>query len=178
MTPEQRLIAKWVAIALVAVALFGGGYGVRDYIADADATAEKLKLTEQFAADLAKHAEDLKAVSDRNLELQAEVNALNTQHTKALNEKLAENDRLRLDLGVAQRMRLQGTTCPRPAAGADHSSAGSVGTGEGVELSLETRLAVWDLRGSIIRTEAKLAYLQGWAETVMRSNPAIEKPPE
>ena len=178
MTPEQRLIAKFVAAILLALALFSAGFGVRSYIASADATKAELKETQQLSRDLAQHIVDLKVISTRNAELQAEINTLNTQHTKALNEKLAENDRLRTDLGVAQRMRLQGTTCPRAPAGAHDPGPGSVGDGDGVELSVETRLAVWDLRGSIIRTESKLAYLQDWARRVVATNPAIEKPPE
>lgn len=178
MTPEQRLLAKWLGVLLFLVAVFFSGFGVRSYMANAEATATALEHAQAMNDALADHAEQLKAVTDRNLELQGEINTLNATHTKVLNENLAENARLRTDLAVAKRMRLQGTSCPRPAAGADDPGTGSVGDGAGVELSEETRLLVWDLREDLIRDRGKLDYLQAWARRVMATNPELEPPPK
>ena len=173
MTPEQRLLAKWILIGLFLVGLFFAGFGVRGYMADAEATAAKLKWSQQLNTQLAAHTKNLKAVTDRNLALQGEINTLTANHTRSLNERLAENSALRSDLAVAQRMRLQGTNCPRPAPGADNPGTGSLGDGASVELSEETRLLVWDLREGIIRDYAKLEFLQAWAKQVIATNPDV-----
>ena len=176
MSPEQRLLTKWIFILLTFAGVFAAGYSVRDYTANAEATALELQRTQEANTQLAAHTAALQDAADRNLALQTRIDELNTTHTRSLNEHLAQNAALRTDLAVAQRMRLQGTNCPRPDPGADNPSAGSVGDGAPVELSEETRLLVWDLREDLIRDRGKLEYLQDWARRVMESNPAIEPP--
>ena len=177
MTPEQRLLAKWIFVGLFLVGIFFAGFGVRGYMANAEAAALELKRTQEINTELTKYAQDLKTVTDRNLALQDKINTLNATHTRSLNERLAENAALRTDLAVAQRMRLQGTSCPRPAPGANDSGAGGVGDGTAVELSEETRLLVWDLREDLVRDLGKLEYLQAWAREVIATNPELPPSP-
>lgn len=178
MTPEQRFIAKWVGVLVLLIAIFFSGFGVRGYMAKADATKAALDHALAMNTALADYAKELKTVTDRNLELQGEIDTLGKTHTKALNEQLAQNSALRTDLAVAKRMRLQGTSCPRAPAGTNDSGAGSLGDGTPVELSEETRLLVWDLREDLLRDRGKLEYLQAWADRVMQTNPALDPPPK
>ena len=173
MTPEQRLITKIVLCLLLAVSVFFAGFGVRSYMATAEKTRSELALTQNFAKQLGEHSKRLETASNRNLQLQAQLNELDQERTKALNEQLDDNARLRTDLAVAQRMRLQGTTCTGPSAGKDNPGAGGVGDGTPVELSEETRLLVWDLREDLIRDYAKLEYMQAWAKQVIATNPDV-----
>lgn len=177
MTPDQKAIAKIVFFGLFLVGVFFSGFGVRGYMAGKAELANQLDQQKAVNAQLTEYTKDLKTLTDRNLALQDKVTALDAKHTGTLNEKLAENSALRRDLAVAQRMRLQGTTCPKASAGSDAAHPSSMGDGAGVELSAETRLAVWDLRESILRDQAKLAYLQEERRT-LTCEPQAQKTPE
>ena len=177
MTPEQRFIIKIVFVLLAFIGTFFAGFGVRGYMANAEATEVELKRTQEMNATFAKYAKDLKAATDRNLALQNQINTLTANHTRSLNERLAENSALRSDLAVAKRMRLQGTNCPQPASGTNNPSPGGLGDGTPVELSEETRLLVWDLREDLVRDLSKLEYLQAWAREVIATNPDVSSPP-
>ena len=177
MTPEQRFITKITFVLLAFIGTFFAGFRVRDYMANAEATEVELKRTQEMNATLAKYAEDLKAATDRNLALQNQINILTANHTRSLNERLAENSALRSDLAVAKRMRLQGTNCPQPTSGTNNPGPGGLGNGTPVELSEETRLLVWDLREDLVRDLSKLEYLQAWAREVIATNPNVPPPP-
>ena len=178
MTPDQKIIAKIVFLLLFCLGLFLAGFGVRGYIARADQTKALLAQQSEHNKALAAHNTKLTEATNRNLRLQNQINQLNSAHTEALYNALEKNDRLRSDLAVAQRMRLQGTSCPAARTGADHPSSGSLGDDREVELSTATRQAVWDLRESIIRDQAVIEYLRDWARRVLATNPEIEKPAE
>lgn len=132
---------------------------------------EKLtnKVSEQ-ATQLTAQGEYLEQIVQRDAKvaaLQAGLAKLDSDKTKALNHELETNSALRSDLAVAKRMRLTGTTCPAGTApsGETHATS-SMGDGAGIELSTETRYAVFDLRAGLVTDRAKLDYLQ----TYIRQN--------
>lgn len=160
MTPEQRLIAKWLFIVLFLIGIFFSGFGVRGYMANHELTVLQLDQAKTENAQLDQYAKDLKGLADTNQALRNQVHRLDSTHTKALNEKLDENRALRADLAVAQRMSLKGTSCPKASGAGDIAGSPGMGDGAAVVLSRETGLAVFDLREDLIRDRAKLAYLQ------------------
>lgn len=159
MTAVQATIAKWVIIVLV---LFFAGYGVRDYMANHEKTEFQLSQEKQLTAGLKDYVTKIEERDAQIGQLQEQLHQLDVTHTKALDEKLAENSRLRGDLAVAKRMRFTGASCPQGPAVTGPTEAGSLGDGAGVELSAEGRQDVFDLRGNIQRNEAALTYLQGY----------------
>lgn len=148
----------WIQAGVVFLAFVAGFY-VRDYMADAQATKQLLAAEKEHRAEVEALLQDAITITKKNLELQDKITELDKTHTRTLNEQINENSRLRTDLAVAQRMRLQGTSCPKVGS-SDSTSSTGMGDGASVELSPETRLLVWDLRESIIRDQAKLRYLQ------------------
>lgn len=151
---------------------FIGGLGVMTYVAHThklEAQVSDLTQANQLSKDYIAGIEER---DKRNQELQNKLTDLDQRSTKALNEKLTQNDRLRADLATAQRMRLQGTSCPAQPAGDQTGTAGSVGDGAGIELSAETRHAVFDLRASILSDHGKLDYLQRYIRRLGLSPPA------
>lgn len=166
MTPEQKIIAKLAMVLAILTTVFFTGFGVRGYMAQHELTEIQLKAKQDENVLLDQHIKDLKGLADTNAALRNQVHRLDVQHTGVLNEKLAENSRLRADLVTAQRLSLRGTTCPRPDPGSDLAGTGSVGDGAAVMLSGATGLAVFDLRESLIRDRQKLAYLQDERRTL------------
>ena len=148
----------WIQVGVVFLAFVAGFY-VRDYMADAQVTKQLLAAEKEHRAEVEALLQDAIIITKKNLELQDKITELDKTHTRTLNEQINENSRLRTDLAVSQRMRLQGTTCPKVGS-SDSTSSTGMGDGASVELSPETRLLVWDLRESIIRDQAKLRYLQ------------------
>jgi hypothetical protein len=65
-------------------------------------------------------------------------------------------------------MSLRGTSCPQATSAAGDPNSGSMGNGTPVELSESTRLAVWDLRESLLRDTAKVTYLQEFIRTACK----------
>lgn len=165
MTPEQQLIAKWLGFVLFLVAIFFAGFYVRGYMAEKDA----LEVANQTLVDVATLAADYQTKVEerdaRNQELQSQLHALDAAHQRTLNDQLAENDALRGDLAVAQRMQLKGTSCPKGSPAAGETPAAGVDTGVPVVLSAETRHAVFDLRASILRDKAALEACKSYALT-------------
>ena len=148
----------WIQAGVVFLAFVAGFY-VRDYMSNAQATKQLLAAEKEHRAEVEALLQDAITITKKNLELQDKITELDKTHTRTLNEQINENSRLRTDLAVSQRMRLQGTTCPKVGS-SDSTSSTGMGDGASVELSPETRLLVWDLRESIIRDQAKLRYLQ------------------
>ena len=153
---DFRIVGVLLAIFLIGL----GGWKIRDYKADQQITALNLEAERAKTAELSEYIGRLAALEKTNQDLQNKLSDMDTKHTGKLNEKIDENNRLRTDLATAQRMRLKGTSCPQTNTGSDHTASTGLDDGAGIELSAETRLAVWDLRESIIRDQAKLAYLQ------------------
>lgn len=160
MTPEQKLIAKLVLLVLVCIGIFGAGYHYRDIKADRDTAQATLDSYKTFG----------KAINERDrkhAETTAKLTALEAAYTEQANALTAENDALRNDVAVAQRMRLKGAYCP--AAAADGKASTGVDPAAPVQLSEETRLAVFDLRASIVADTNALAACQ--AELAARVPP-------
>lgn len=160
MTPEQRLIAKGVAILLLMIGVFFSGFGVRSYMAGRDDLAAKVEQQDKYIKEQNAYAQKFGELTQAFNKIQTNLTLIDANHHKVLNEKLTENSLLRGDLAVAKRMRLFGTTCPAGSAETADAAASLVGDGTGLELSEETRSLVWDLRGDIISDQAKLTYLQ------------------
>lgn len=158
----MTLQAKFVAILLALLVAFGSGFFVRGYMAGkAELKVENEALTSalQAATDYQDKVDKRDA---RNQELQSQLTALDKELINARTAALAENSALRDDLAVARRMQLKGTSCPSRPAGTAAPGSGSVDHGAPVELSAETRLAVFDLRESIIADTAALAGCQAY----------------
>lgn len=155
-----------VAILVSLLAGFGGGYGVRSYMAGKDELKAEAKVKDELLAVAKEYQAKVDARDAANLELTTKLNALDTQTTKDLNEKLTENNRLRGDLATAERMRFTGAKCPKRSTSDQASTTGSMGDGAGVELTDEARQAVFDIRDGIIKDQAKIDYLQGYVREV------------
>lgn len=162
MTPEQRFIAKWVAIGLFLSGMFAAGYGVRDYMAGKDKLAMELEAQKSVASGLTEYIAKTEARDAEFHILRAKLTAHESASARKLNEQLTENARLRDQLVAAGSMRLKGTVCPKQPTGAPAGSPVSSGDGEGVELSEATGRSVFDLRESILRDQADLDYLKGY----------------
>ncbi len=167
-SPAQKLLLKVLAVALVIAAIFFSGFFVRGYMADKAETEAKLAHQTARTEALDAHKNELLALIKTNQELQTKIDQLDADHTQVLNEKLAENNRLRGDLTVARRMSLRGASYPRVPAPTDNPATSGVVDGAPVELSEQTRSAVWDLRGSLIRDTAKVTYLQEFIRTTCK----------
>lgn len=160
-----------VSLATLLLGL-GTGYGIRSYTAQAQSTAHELA---ELQATHDAQTEYLQKIDERDAkaaDLQGKLTQLDTDKTKALSDALKTNASLSSNLAVAQRMRLAGTTCsPGGTPSSEASSTGSVGDGGGVELSAETRRAVFDLRADILNDRAKIDYLQGYVQRLGLSPP-------
>lgn len=166
--PQYKLLAQVIFLALV----FLAGFLVRGYIAGRDELAAQVASQAAENKRLAEYTGKFQALTNRFNEVQSKLHTIDTDHTEVLNAKLEENSVLRGDLAVARRMRLQGTVCPRLPAATQDAAAGSVGDATGVELSEETRQAVFDLRGDLIRDREKIDYLQAYLREVGLAPPA------
>ena len=81
-------------------------------------------------------------------------------HEKQLYEALAANDAL---AASNKRLQLKGTTCPTASS---TTNTPSEGVGTPVELSEETRRAVYDLRASIIEDQSVIQQCKDYAVIV------------
>lgn len=163
-------VKYWVFPLLFSLG-FLGGMGVATYVAHTNKLAAQVSDLAKSNQLKQEYIEKVDERDKRNQELQNKLTDLDTRSTEALNEKLSQNDRLRTDLATAQRMRLQGTSCPAQPAGDQTGTAGSLGDGTGIELSAETRHAVFDLRAGIVRDQAALDYLQWYLREAGLSPP-------
>ena len=158
-------IGKYAAIVLLGVLL--GFLPTRcHYVSELKSVeiAEQNKIIGQLTDALKSNADQHKA----NQKLKSDLESLAAKHQTELQGQLDANSALRDDLRVAQRMRLKGTTCPSPATNPFDSQTGIVGDDSGVMLSVETRLAVFDLRSSIIADQQNIVYLRDHIRTVER----------
>ncbi|WP_304487898.1 lysis system i-spanin subunit Rz [Dyella sp. ASV21] len=168
MTLRSVLIVSLVTLLLG----LGTGYGIRSYTAAAQSTAHELADLQAKYADQTDYINRFTELSARAQDLQNQLTQLDTTKTKALSDALTTNASLSSSLAVAQRMRLTGTTCPQSGTSSSQASGpGSLGDAAGVELSTETRHAVFDLRADIISDREKLDYLQGYVRALGLSPP-------
>lgn len=158
-------IGKYAAIVLLGVLL--GFLPTRcHYVSELKSVeiAEQNKIIGQLTDALKSNTDQYKA----NQKLKSDLESLAAKHQTELQGQLDANSALRDDLRVAQRMRLKGTTCPAATTNPFDSSTGIVGDDSGVMLSVETRLAVFDLRSSIIADQQNIVYLRDHIRTVER----------
>lgn len=151
MTNPQLMGLKAVAILALLLGVFWAGWHERGVRAERDTAKTELQSYKDFG----------KAILERDQKFattQAKLTALEERYTQDQTNALNTNAALRNDLAVAQRMRLKGAYCPAQAA----AGAASAGMGDAVPLGLseETRLAVFDLRESIVRDTAALTACQ------------------
>lgn len=162
----QTLQAKIIATAIILFATlsigFGSGWGVRAFVAEKQQLkSENSALSKALDASI-DYQKKVEERDVRNLELRKQLTDLDRNLTNARNKALAENADLRADLAVAQRMHLRGSSCPDRPAGDQAGTAPGVDHGAQVELSDQTRLAVFDLRESIIGDVAALEACQAY----------------
>ena len=158
-------IGKYAAIVLLGVLL--GFLPTRcHYVSELKSVeiAEQNKIIGQLTDALKSNTDQYKA----NQKLKSDLESLAAKHQTELQGQLDANSALRDDLRVAQRMRLKGTTCPAATTNPFDSQTGIVGDDSGVMLSVETRLAVFDLRSSIIADQQNIVYLRDHIRTVER----------
>ena len=156
------LQAKIVILLLTLLMGFATGFGVRSYMAGKqELQRENTALTQALEASTDFQAK-VEARDAKIQTLQNQLTALDKDLTNARTEALAENSALRADLAVAERMRLKGVSCPQRPSGTEVPAASGMGHGTEVELSAETRLAVFDLRESIIQDQAALEGCQAY----------------
>lgn len=166
--PQYKLLAQIIFLGLV----FLCGFLVRGYMAGRDELAAQVASQAAENKRLGEYTQKFEALTTRFNQVQSKLHAIDTNHSEVLNAKLEENSALRGDLAVARGMRLKGTVCPRlPAATAD-TPASSVGDAAGIELSEETRQAVFDLRGDLIRDREKIEYLHAYLRQIGLAPPA------
>jgi len=162
MTLQSKLIALFVTLLLGC----GMGFGARSYMASKERLAIENANLKQDKAEFKSYIDKAETQVAKYNALQDKLYTLDTAASKDLNDQLDENDRLRGDLAVAQRMRLQGARCVASPASGQDASAGGVGSDLQVELTGETRQAVWDLRASLVKDLAVIAYYQGYTEAI------------
>lgn len=162
-------LLKFLALLLLGLTI---GVGVTAYINHTDNLANQAKALKESNQAKQDHIDELARRDEKIRLLQNQLTELDTQSTQALYEQLHQNDLLRHDLDTAQRMRLRGTSCPAAPAGSQTAATSSMGDDPGIELSAETRQAVFDLRAGILDDKAKIDYLQGYLRRVGLSPPA------
>lgn len=162
MTPARLKLAVYLLAAAVALAgAFIAGSTVRGW-----------KEQARFSAEVARHAETMKSISDAAAEAalratkkaeeqQRKIAALDDQYTRELNHANAENERLRNAVADGtRRLRIQ-AKCPAGSSGVPATPNGTgVDSGTAVELSPEAGRAYSSLRAGIIADEAKLRACQ------------------
>lgn len=162
MTPRMYL-----ALGIFVVGLLSGFFPTRCHYKSELKSAEIAKqgeIIDQLMGAIKANTEQHAA----NQKLKKDLEGLAAKHQIELQDSLNANSALRDDLRVAQRMRLKGTSCPAPTSNPFDSPTGIVGDDSGVVLSVETRLAVFDLRASIIEDEQNIVYLRDHIRTVER----------
>ena len=161
---------KLLLAAVLLAAGFGSGFGVRAYIAHAEA----LVVENATLAAKAKASEDYtKALEERDariLELNKSLYQLDVNRRKQLDAKLAENTALRTDL-AAERMRFRGAVCPQGPAAGQAASAGVVGDDDGVALTGDARRDVLDLRAAILIDHGIIDYLREYIRQAGLADP-------
>ena len=177
---------KAVAAVAVVVLIAGTGAGIAwwatstSYNADmSDLKAAHLKEKGQWDADrlaiTTKAQQDTAAALQRTKDAQTAAAALDAEWQEKYDNALKENADLRGDVSSGnRRVRIltanlaTAELAARQHAASGNSSTGSVGDAAGVELSAAAGQRVLDIRAGIISDQAKLTYLQGYVEKVVK----------
>ena len=179
---------KVKALAAVTVVVLIAGAGAwlawwatsTSYNADI-ATLKQTHATEkgQWDADrlaiTTKAQQDTAAALQRTKDAQTTAATLDAEWQEKYENALKENADLRGDVASGNlRVRIlkanlaTAELAARQHAASGNTSTGSVGDDQGVELSAEAGSTVLDIRAGIERREAKISYLQGYIEKVVK----------
>lgn len=177
---------KAVAAVAVVVLIAGTGAGIAwwatstSYNADmSDLKAAHLKERGQWdtyrLAITTKAQQDTAAALQRTKDAQTAAAVLDAEWQEKYANALKENADLRGDVASGnRRVRIltanlaTAELAARQHAASGNSSTGSVGDAAGVELSAAAGQRVLDIRAGIISDQAKLTYLQGYVEKVVK----------
>lgn len=174
----MNLKIQLLILSLIIGLSFASGFGVRHYMAGKAALASQVSSLSQDKQVLEGYIRAIAKRDTENQSLQTRLNDLDTQHTQVLHDQLEENTRLAGDLVVAQRMQLKGASCVASPVAAGTDAAGGLVDDGAVELSGETRQAVFDLRADLLADRHKLLYLQSYIPELLaqcgRISPATE----
>lgn len=153
----MTLQIKLIAMLLTLLLGFLIGYSLRNYTANKEQLQVENAALAEALAQVTDYQEKVRKRDAESQELQTRITVTNQEQVNARNAVLAENTALRRDLAVAERMQLSGTSCPRRPPSIEAPGPSSLDHGTPVELSGTTRLAVFDLRESILSDRAALA---------------------
>lgn len=177
---------KALAAVAVVVLIAGAGAGIAwwatstSYNADmSDLKAAHLKERGQWDTDrlaiTTKAQQDTAAALQRTKDAQTAAAVLDAEWQEKYANALKENADLRGDVASGnRRVRIltanlaTAELAARQHAASGNSSTGSVGDAAGVELSAAAGQRVLDIRAGIISDQAKLTYLQGYVEKVVK----------
>jgi prophage endopeptidase len=167
--PQVKLIASLVGAALLVAILFGAGWTVRGW--RADAAIEQIKAEDAATAKRLSDAATEASEQARQTERQwvQKVSDLDEQHAKELNDAKQENDRLRaaVDAGSV-RLRVH-AKCVAAAASSSvpaSAAAASVDDGSTVELDAGARQDYFALRAGIEHDQKLILGLQSYVRGV------------
>lgn len=167
----MTLIPPWAKVlaALVLVALiFGAGWMVRGWRADAAISAIKTAnaLEQKRLSDAATEASEKARKIEKDW--QGKLAERDDQHLKEMQDAKQENERLRasVDAGVVQ-LRIR-AKCPATAAGNVRNAAPAPGVDDGstVELDAGSRQHYFALRAGIQHDREMILGLQGYVRDV------------
>lgn len=179
---KVKAIAAAVVVALIAGAGAGAAWWVTSTKADAaiarlkaDHAAEKAQWDADRLAITTKAQQDTAAANQRTKDAQAAAAQIDAYWTEKFANAQKENDALRRDVATGdKRVRIltanlaTAELAARQHAAGGSTGASSVGDAEGVELSADAGQRVLDIRAGIIKLEAKVAYLQDYAQKVVK----------
>lgn len=179
---KAKALAAVAVVVLIAAAGAGIAYWATSLSYDADiSTLNKAHGDEkaQWAADrmaiTTKAQQDTAAALQRTKAAQTAAATLDRDWQEKYDNAQKENDALRTDVANGtRRVRIltanlaTAQLAARQHATDGNTSTGSVGDGQGVELSAAGGQRILDIRSGIERREAKIEYLQGYIEKVVQ----------
>ena len=141
---------------------FGSGFGTRHYIASSQKKSAEIEDLKADKEEFKSYIANLESRDATIRTLNQNLQTLEADSARSLDEALTEDDRLRNDVATAKRMRLKGTSCGPDGSGGQATAAGSQDDAADIELSPETRQLVFDLRASITEDAEQIEYLKGY----------------
>lgn len=178
--------AKLALIAGVLAVTAAAGGAFAWWVTSTSYEREVAQLSGKLNEERAQWEADRRAISDkaqqdtaaalkRQQDAQARADELDKHYSQELANAQKDNDALRDDVAAGnKRVRILAAnletarlTAGQHANGSGTSASG-VGDGEGAFLSAEAGRNILDIRAGILRREAKIAYLQDYADHVVK----------